>query len=81
VYDGQPRPVTLWSVDPVTGDTELSVVRNVYGAVTGFAFVRARGYLLVGTADLAQNDTVRTAYRFYAMTFAKYRLQRSLLLC
>lgn len=52
IYDGVPRPVTLWSIDPTTGNTQQSVVPGVSGQVTGFAYVRALRALVVGLADL-----------------------------
>ena len=51
-FIGQPRPVTLWSIDPTNGNTEQSVVNGVTGQVTGFAYVRAMKALVVGVADL-----------------------------
>jgi len=63
----QPRPVTLWSVDPSSGHVVSSALAGVTGQVTGYAYNALRDVVLLGTADLAKNDTVRTAYHFWAV--------------
>lgn len=62
-----PRPVVLWTVDPVTGRTKSNVLAGVFGQATGFAYVRDTQQMLLGTADIDVNQTRINAYHFWAV--------------
>jgi hypothetical protein len=63
----QPRPVVLWTVDPVSGRTKNNVLAGVFGQATGFAYVRDTQQMLLGTADIDVNQTRVNAYHFWAV--------------
>jgi hypothetical protein len=63
----QPRPVVLWTVDPVSGRTKSNVLAGVFGQATGFAYVRDTQQMLLGTADIDVNQTRVNAYHFWAV--------------